>query len=51
MSGVTTVNSDGSWIKQELKKDFTPPNFEGSRPEILLTHSRAYASTAHPDGN
>lgn len=51
MSEETTVISGTSWTKAELKKDFEAPNFEGSHPEILLTHSSAHASTVHTDGN
>lgn len=48
MPEATTVISGTSWLKQKLKKDF---NFEESHPEILLTHSKTYASTVHTDGN
>lgn len=51
MPGATLVISGASWIKQEQKKEFAAGDFEGSHPEILLTHSTAYASTEHVAGN
>lgn len=51
LSATTTGISGASRVKQEVKKDFAAPSFEGSHPKILLTHSSAYVNTVHTDGN